>query len=103
MYANTFGRVSSPVGEEQVVPMTRLRESFEESCVRPRPGDLEDLEGRAKKGELEGVSLKRPWDGVAVMFPPLTLGNEVLLSLSSLKEIVLSNLVGDSDGAMVKH
>jgi hypothetical protein len=49
--------------------------------------DLEDPEVRARKGELEGVSLKRPWDGVAVMFPPLILGNEVLSSLSPLRKL----------------
>jgi hypothetical protein len=67
--------VSKPVGEEQVVPITRFRESLEESfkVVRPRMGDLEDRVGRAKKGELEGVNLKRPWEGVAAISPPLTL------------------------------
>jgi len=84
MYAKTDGRVSNPVGEEHVVPMTRCRESFEASCARPRIGDLEDLEGRARKGELEGVSFKRPLEGVAAMFPPLTLDDDddILVGLS---------------------
>jgi hypothetical protein len=60
MYANADERVSNPVGEEQVVPITRLRESLEESWGRPRIGDLEDLEGRPRNGELEGVSFMRP-------------------------------------------
>jgi hypothetical protein len=98
MYAKTDGRVSKPVGEEHVVPMTRWRESFEASCARPRIGDLEDLEGRARKGELEGVSFKRPLEGVAAMFPPLTLDDGILVGLSSRR---LSSV--DLDGAMVKY
>lgn len=98
MYAKTDGRVSNPVGEEHVVPMTRWRESFEASCARPRIGDLEDLEGRARKGELEGVSFKRPLEGVAAMFPPLTLDDVILVGLSSRR---LSSV--DLDGVMVKY
>jgi hypothetical protein len=66
--------------------------------------DLEDLEGRARKGELEDVSLKRPWDGVAVMFPPLILGNEVLSSLSPLRKLPCLTWWGiRMDGAMTKY
>ena len=86
MYAKADERVSNPVGEEQVVPMTRLRESLELSWGRPRIGDLEDLEGRPKNGEFEGVSFRRPWEGVAAMIPPLTLGEEYLVSFLWLRK-----------------
>lgn len=39
-------------------------------------GDLEEREGRERKGELDGVNLSRLLEGVAAMLPPLTPGSE---------------------------
>lgn len=61
--------MSKPVGEEQVVPTTRLSESLASKKLvgRERMGERD---GRWKKGELDGVTFSR-LEGVEDIFVPL--------------------------------
>lgn len=61
--------MSKPVGDEQVVPTTFFRASLDSGPGLPRIGDRE---GRERKGEFEGVSLRRLLDGVEAILWPLT-------------------------------
>jgi hypothetical protein len=72
MCAKDEWTVSKPVGEEQVVPTTRFKESRERSGATGRVPRNGDRPGRGRwKGELDGVSLSRLFEGVDAIVSPL--------------------------------
>lgn len=69
------------MGEVHVVPITRFKES-RESWVKARER-IGDREGRWRKGELDGVSRSRLFEGVDAIVSPLACGR-VSLGLSAV-------------------
>lgn len=81
MYAKDEATVSKPVGDEQVVPMTRLKASLASKLAVVGFDLTGEQEGRWRNGEFDGVSLSRV-EEAELIFAPLKWDERKTIRLS---------------------